>query len=380
MQETLKFFQAITILSGMIIGVGMFGIPFSFARAGFFLGAAELILLTGLILLYHLLYAEIVLSTSSFHRMPGYVKLYLGKQWAILEGCSSLFGILGSLLAYLILGSLFLHTVLSVFFPGIEKIVSVTIFAAFGALVNMLPLKKEAPLNGILTLFLLVCIVILVVFLLPHVRFENISTAYWENSFLPYGVLLFALSGGVVIPDLVTFLGRTRYRVRRAIVVGTILPACVYGLFAFAVVGSLGNMVTEDTVSGLLPSFGSRIVFLGSIIGLLATFTSLTALAESFEALLRLDYKLSPLLAGLATTVTPLALYFFGFQDFLVVIGAVGAVAIGIDSLLVVAMYHSLRAKTTHKFSAFSYLWKIVISAFVLFGVLYELIRLFLHI
>ena len=39
------FFEAVLMLAGMIIGVGMFAIPFSFAAAGFWLGAAELAVL-----------------------------------------------------------------------------------------------------------------------------------------------------------------------------------------------------------------------------------------------------------------------------------------------------------------------------------------------
>lgn len=372
----LKFFQAVSILTGMIIGVGMFGIPFSFMRAGFLFGMLELVLLTGLILLYHLLYSEVVLATPSFHRLPGYVRLYLGKRWAALEWGSSFFGILGSLLAYLILGSFFLHGILSIFFPGISHIVSVASLVVITALVNELPLKKEARLNSMLTVLLVAFILTLIIILIPHVEFSNFTPINWKYSFLPYGVLLFALSGGVVIPDLVTFLGRSRSMVRRAILVGTLLPAILYGLFVFAVLGSLGNLVTEDAISGLLPVVGPRIVLLGNIVGLLATFTSLVALAESFEALLRLDLKLSPFFAQITATGAPVLLYLFGIQNFLLTISAVGALAIGIDSAMVVAMYHALQVKMRRRMKITSYLWKIAVYALVFSGVIYELLHI----
>ncbi|MBI2056406.1 MAG: hypothetical protein HYT37_03415 [Candidatus Sungbacteria bacterium] len=373
-----KFLQAVSILAGMIIGVGMFGIPFSFAKSGFLLGFVELILITGLILLYHLLYSEVVLATASFHRLPGYVNIYLGKRWAGLEWMSSFFGILGSLLAYLILGSVFLHGIIFVFFPGISYFISVFFLIFLTAVVNKLPLKKEARLNSVLMGLLIAFVCILIFILLPHVEASNFSPVRWEYGFLPYGILLFALSGGVVIPDLVTFLGRSRPRVRRAIFAGTFLPAVLYGLFAFAVAGSSGSFVTEEAISGLLPVVGFRVVLLGNIIGFLATLTSLIALAESFEALLRLDLKLSPFLAQIVTTAAPAGLYFLGIQNFLLTISLVGALAIGIDSLMVVAVYHALQVKMRRDISFASYAWKIGVGALLLFGVGYELITLLL--
>lgn len=372
----LKFLQAVSILAGMIIGVGMFGIPFSFAKAGFLLGLFELILLTGLILLYHLLYSEVVLATSSFHRLPGYTAIYLGKRWAAIEWGSSFLGILGSLLAYLILGSVFLHGILSALFPEISHLVSLLILILLMALVNELPLKKEARLNSALTAFLIAFVLLLIALLLPHMSIQQIPAVRWEYGFLPYGVLLFALSGGVVIPDLVTFLGKSRMRVRRAIIMGTLVPAILYGLFAFAVLGASGSMVSEEAIRGLLSIVGSRVALLGNIIGFLATFTSLVALAESFESLLRLDLKLSRFWAQIATSGAPALLYILGFNDFLLIISLVGALAIGIDSAMVVAVYHALQLKMRKTISLASYLWKFGVFALLLFGVVYELVNL----
>ena len=73
-----KTIEAVLILTGMIIGVGMFGIPFSFSVSGFWLGAAELVVLAAIVTVIHRLYGEIVLATPTLHRVPGYVREYLG--------------------------------------------------------------------------------------------------------------------------------------------------------------------------------------------------------------------------------------------------------------------------------------------------------------
>ena len=109
----IRFLEGVFVLSGMIIGVGMFAIPFSFAAAGFWLGAAELVVLTCIVVILHLLYGEIVLATPEFHRMPGYVRVYLGRRAETVSWASTIFGITGTLLAYLIAGSLFLHSLWS---------------------------------------------------------------------------------------------------------------------------------------------------------------------------------------------------------------------------------------------------------------------------
>ena len=72
-----KEIQAVLMLSGMIIGVGMFAIPFSFSTAGFWLGTLELCVLALAILAVHLCYAEVVLHTNERHRLPGYVRRYM---------------------------------------------------------------------------------------------------------------------------------------------------------------------------------------------------------------------------------------------------------------------------------------------------------------
>lgn len=368
----MKFVEAVLILSGMIIGVGMFGIPFSFARAGFLLGATELVILTGVILLFHLLYGEIVLNTKELHRLPGYVRLYLGERAATLAWASAIFGIIGTLLAYILVGSTFLTTIFKEAIPAGEFSWAI-MMTALGALVVLFPIRRGAAINGILTAALIGFIIFLSLILLPKVNFSNLGGANFENLFIPYGVLLFALSGAVVIPDLITVLGGERKRARLAIILGTVIPALLYFLFALAVVGVSGAFVSEKAIEGLLPVAGQNVVWMGSIMGFLSVFTSFIVLLMSFQALLRLDCGLPRLVAWLVSFGIPFFFYLLGFQNFILVIGAVGAIAVGIDSAFIVAVHQRLRAAEGVKFSPASYLWRFGIYATIGAGVLYEL-------
>lgn len=373
----MKFLGAVLILSGMIIGVGMFGIPFSFVKAGFWLGVAELLLLSGAVLVFHLLYGEIVLKTPEKHRLPGYIKIYLGETAAQIAWASAFLGITGTLLAYLVLGSVFLRNIF-VTWPEISEFGWAFILALAGAAATFFSLKREALINGIATSLLVLLLFFLSFSLLPQVKLENLQGFDFKNIFLPYGVLLFALSGGVVIPDLITFLGGdrlrpslTRRRVRAAIGIGTLLPAILYFFFALAVVGVLGGQVSPEAVQGWAVLGIPNLVLVGSLIGFLAVLTSLLVLSSSFQALLELDFKLSKRLAWLLGSFLPLALYLLGFKNFIAIIGAVGAIAVGVDSALIIASYLRLKKKEDRRLGWFSYFWSWSIYIMIAAGAVY---------
>lgn len=368
----MKFIGAVLILSSMIIGVGMFGIPFSFARSGFLLGTIELLVLMGVVLAFHLFYGELVLNSPQNHRLPGYIQIYLGARAAKISWFSAFLGIVGTLISYLALGAVFLNNILGTIIKDSEFFWAL-VMVACGGFITFFSLKREVFINGIITFLLVFLIIILSFWLLPQIKLANLGGFNLENIFPPYGVLLFALSGGVVIPDLIAFLGRDRKRVRAAIVVGTLLPAVIYFLFALSVIGVVGNQVSPEAISGLARVLGDqRVLIIGSLIGFLAVFTSFLSLSSSFQALLELDLKISSQTTWFLGSVTPLVFYILGFRDFILLIAAVGSLAIGVDSILIVAAYLSLRKKAVGVLSGFSYLWSSLIYFMVAAGVFYE--------
>lgn len=375
----LKFIEAVLLLSGMIIGVGMFGIPFSFVKAGFLLGALELIILTAVILTFHLLYGEIAMATPTPHQLPGYVRIYLGAKASFLAWASAIFGIIFTLLAYTVVGSAFLKNIIFWFDKSASDSWLAVFLVLLGAAVTALPLKKETLINSILTALLVIFIVTISVILMPHVGLKNLGGFDARNVLLPYGVLLFALSGGVVIPELVLFLGKDRRRIRSAITVGTLLPACLYFIFALAVTGATGSATSEEAIRGLGSILGGNFVFLGSIIGFLAVFTSLIAMSTSFQELLSFDLGLPNFLSWFLSAAVPLVLYFSGFHSFIIIIAAVGALAVGIDSALVVASEHRLRERGGVTLSWRAHTWRLGIYGMVALGAIYQLFKVFMR-
>lgn len=364
------------MLSGMIIGVGMFGIPFAFAHAGFWLGLLELGVLAAVVTTLHLLYGEIVLGTPGPHRLPGYVKLYLGKKAAFIGQLSALGGISLTLLAYVLLGSIFLRVLLQNVLSFFNETIFAVILMAGGAFINFFPLKKEAFINGVLTAFLIAFIVVLVIMLFPRVQEINLAGFELRNILLPYGILLFALSGGTVIPDVIAVAGKKKNVARAAILVGTLVPAVLYVLFAFTVMGVSGQGVSSDAIQGLGVAMGSNTVLLASIIGFLAVFTSYIVLNSNFQAMLHFDFGFSEHKAWFVASLVPPLLYIAGFRDFFAIIGVVGAVAVGIDSALVLAAHHCMLREKGRALFLSSYVWRGLIYAMILIGIGYEVMNL----
>ena len=345
----------------------MFAIPFSFASVGFWAGLIEFCVIAGVVLALHLIYADVVLKTSASHRLPGYVGAYLGGPARLIATCSALVGICGTLLAYLVLGSVFLQGIVGF---G-SNFLWVVVLVIIGGVSTAVGLKSEAKINSILTVLLTGCILVLAGILLPRVHTQNLHGFYPGAIFVPYGVFLFALSGGIVVPDMIALLGRKRRVVRTAITVGTLMPALLYAVFAFVVVGAAGVAVSPETISGLRGIVGPGTLLLLQVIGFLAVFTSLLSLSESLQELFRLDFGISSGFAWALTWGTPVLLYLLGFQDFLSIISIVGAVGLGIDSLLILAIYSKLH----RRFS----LWIWGLYGIMIIGVLYELLRFFAY-
>ena len=75
-----KIIEGLGLLVGMIIGAGMFALPFSFSKVGLWRGLFLFALVFFLSLILHLRYAAVIYATPGRHRFPGYVNLHLGKE------------------------------------------------------------------------------------------------------------------------------------------------------------------------------------------------------------------------------------------------------------------------------------------------------------
>ncbi len=330
--------RASFVLFGTIVGAGIFGLPFVMQQSGYLPGLFWMLVLAGAVTLTHLLYAEVVMATPGQHRLVGYVRIHLGSWAERLEAFSSVIGLFGSSLAYLILGGLFVSQISASFFPVSAFWGSLLLFV-FGLMVVK---KGTAFLSGVdfwMTLIEMGSILLLAFIAATAVKTEHLLTTHLDRALLPYGIVLFAYGGLTVVTEVREMVGGDPRKVRRSVVAGTLMAVGLTIIFVTAVVGGLGPQTTPEAIGGLSRKFGGPLPVLGAIAGLFSILTSYIVFTDYLNKQFRQDFGIRPLLAAGASVGLPFLLYLIGVRSFGRILELVGAVLIGVEGVFVALMY-----------------------------------------
>ena len=339
-----KKLLALSMFSGTIIGVGLFGLPYVTAQIGFIPMLFYFLILGTVMITIQLMYSEISLRTIDNHRLPGYSKIYLNKWAEFISYTTTITGLIGALLAYIIVGGEFLANLMIPMLGGTVLLYSV-IFFVFGAAIVFFgagPVSKTEFLS--LGLFFVI-LIILFFKALPHVNPEFFTTVNLnlKNILLPYGVILFALGGMAVVPEMKEILKKQEGSMKKLIIIGSIIPIITYLIFIVIVFGVTGSATTQEGMVGLNLALGNSVVYLGFLFGIITTFTSFLTLGITLKKELHYDRGLPMWLAWIFACFPPFILFLLGLKDFINIIGFIGAVALGIDVIIITFIY--LKAK-----------------------------------
>jgi len=369
----MKILSSLGLLVGVIVGAGMFALPYVVVKAGLVWGSVHLVLAFLLLTFLHLLYGEVVFRTPGKHRLPGYARIYVGEGFSKLSLASAILGFNGALLAYGILGGIFLARLIG---GGSAPLLTFGFFA-LGSVILALKLKNVGTINFVLVIPLILFVFALYILTFPSAYVSNIGAGESRYWFLPYGVFLFAFAGASAIPDVAdVFKKRNEPLFQRVVVWGTLIPLILYALFIFSVAGVSGALTTPDAISGLARMVGPQALTVGALIGFLAVFTSFLSLGADLKNLYVYDYGWSPLASLTMVVLVPVGLFLLGASDFIWTIGAVGAVAIGIDGITIILLALAVRRrKLSRVFSSPPVLW--LLASGLLAGIVYELVHFF---
>ena len=339
-----SFLSATAVLVGTMVRIRVFGIPFAFAKAGFWIGFLFLIAISFTTLLLNLMYGEIVLRTHQEHQITGYTEKYLGPWFKRAIFFSVALALYSALLVYMVLAGDFLNNIFSSVFYASPTSYSLLFFSVLSVLV-LLGIKRISWVELFLVgLFAMVILLIFGVGInkIDPSNFNGIQSEFW---FLPYGVLLFALAGFSAIPIQRDILrGQEKY-LKKAIWLAVLLVSILYFIFAFTVVGISGSITTPDAVSGLYEFLGGKIIFLGSLFGILAVSTSFLMLGSAFLDMFYLDYNVPRKRAWLLVVAPPLILFLGGLRTFIDIISLAGSVAIGLEGIVLTFVYIKSKSK-----------------------------------
>ena len=343
-----SFGKAILTMTGTIIGAGIIALPATFSRVGFWPGTFLFFFLSAVVIVTHLLYVEVILASKKNLRLPGYVRDGLGTFGFRIATLSYPLQIIGSNVAYIILGGEFFAILARHAGLTIPTSIWQLTFWLFGALTVLFGLRFVAAVEFYVTGLLLLGLVLAVVVVSPFVDVSLIQIGSPTGWLLPFGVFLFSLSGLSIISEVVELTERKRSLSYGAVTIGTGIAALFsWGFGVMMYLAARGYPIrTSAELISVLPNMWSWLI---PLLGFLAVATSYIATAKDLEAALRDDYKLNAHESTAIALLTPLALFILIARDFLSTIGFVGAVFIGVNcimvSLLALKEFHKLRRR-----------------------------------
>ncbi len=339
-----NYYHALATMIGYIVGVGMFGLPFVVAKAGFLSFLVLLVFLGFVQYFIHLIYANVIIATKSYHRLPGYAEIYLGKPGKYIVFAFKLFGNLGGLLAYIIITGLFVHQLLGPYLGGTPFLYSTALFA-IEATILYFGIGAIARAELIMT-FLLVLVVGLITWRgLEVINITNYSIASWQYFILPYGAMLLALDGGGALPIVAKLLKKDKQAVKSVVRWATFISALLVLVFVSVIVGISGVNTSADSLSGVKAVLDDGVVFFSLIFGVLTMVTSFFGVAESVKETLWWDFKFNKTLAWAIAVFFPYSLFLFGIGDLSEVVSIVGAIGSGFCGIILMFIFMRLKKR-----------------------------------
>jgi len=365
MSRIKTFIYVLSTLSGTIIGVGIFSLPYITLKVGIWVMLGYFFILGALVILVHLFFGELALKTPDYKRLPGFAKIYLGNWGQNLAFFSTILGLFGAILAYLIVGGVFLTELFSPIFGG-NSLVYTLLYFAIGAILIFFGIKVIAKVEfwGLILFF----IVLILIFFRAQsqITLSNLfPKSDFSYLFLPYGAILFSLWGATLIPEVEEMLGEKKDLLKKLIPIAILIPIVVYLFFIYLILGITGSQTTESALTGLRNFLGDGIVSLTLCFGLLTTFTSFIALGLTLKKVFWYDLKIGKNLAWAITCFLPLILFIIGVKSFIPVIAVVGGIMLGIDGILILLMYRKIKPKQILVYPLFLILFG---------GIIYEII------
>jgi len=341
-KKRIGYYEAIATLVGTTIGAGIMGIPYVVAKAGILAGIIDIIILGAVILMINLYVGEIALRTKKTHQLAGFAELYLGKKGKTIMAITAFISIVGALTAYII----GLGEVLQAIFGGSAFVNSILFFVVGAAFVYFdLKIVKKAELY--LNVFVLGIIALIIAICFFKFDPGNLVSKPLSivNMFIPYGVILFAFIGASAIPAMEVEIRNNKKMLKKAIIIGTLIPFGVYLLFMIAVVGVTGINTSEIATIGLGAKIGEFMVILGNILPIFTMSTSFFILGLALKWMFHYDYGLPNSLSWAITCFIPLSLFLIGARSFISVIGITGAVAGGLEGIMLVFIAKAAKKK-----------------------------------
>ncbi len=340
----IKYLLAITLLAGTIIGAGIFSLPYIFNKIGLITGLIYLIFFTFIYFLIHLMYAQVLAVQEKDHQVFYLAHKYLPKKIAEIFSWVILIELVFVMLVYLVLAPNFSKIVFGS--EGLGHLLGFWFFSSL-FIFGQISVISLTEFIGVMSVLGIISIVILVSFFEP-LTVANFQKLNWELFFLPFGPLLFSLSGRPALHKVIEIYRQSKIKNKKLSLplicfLGTLLPAFVYFVFVVSVL-KLNPEVSPEALNSLnfLPL---PILKLLGVLGLITLWTSYFMIGSNVKDFLYLDLKKPFWFSAFFVLFTPLFLYFLGFKEFLKVISFTGSIFLALEAIFVLILWQRVFPK-----------------------------------
>jgi amino acid permease len=363
-----KYVFPVATLTGGIIGVGIFSLPYVASRSGIGPTILYLIVLTFVAVLLNVIVGEIALKTPDFKRIPGFVGFHLGKWAKAISLTTAILGGFGVLLAFLIIGSDFFVNAMSPLVGG-NYLSYVFLFFIVAMTFVYADIKAISKIELGSVLLLILTIIVIFIKGFSQIRFGNIiiqnPELYAQNLFFPYGPIIFSLWGVGLIPEVEEMVKENKKNIKKIIVTAVIIPAIIYLFFILLILSLEGRHTTESALVGLKNILGAPIFSMALFAGAVVVLNAFVSLGLILKKVFMYDLGVKKSHAIIIVCLVPLILFLLGLRSFLPIISFVGGFFIGIDGILILLMYKKIGGKNILIYP---------LSLVFLFGIIYEII------
>ena len=237
------------IIAGTCIGAGMLALPVSTAPIGFALSLLVLVGCWALMYFTGLLTLEANLLVPADSNFISMAKATLGKMGEVITWLSYVLLLYSLMAAYLSGGGSIVNSVIDQHFTGHLPIwLGPMIWAVIVGVIVFLGAGHVDGLNRLLMFGLIAGFLVLIGFTLTHVDMANFSDGHPKYIAAALTVVITSFGYHVTIPGLRSYLKSDTKKLKRIILIGSMIPLLVYFVWMLVV---FGNIPTEGA-NGLM--------------------------------------------------------------------------------------------------------------------------------
>lgn len=238
--HTNKVIGGILLMAGTCIGAGMLALPVSTAPAGFYLSILLLTSCWALMYLTGLCVLEVNLWLDGEPSFVTMARRTLGKWGGYVTWVLFLFLLYSLIAAYISGGGDIISSALhSLNIKTITPHTCIFIWTSLFSLVIFLGVSFTDYINRILMLGLIIAYALLMTIATPNVNITLLSNGHSRYMLAAMPVLFSALAFHIIIPTLRTYLSSDVKKLRKIILLGSLLPLLIYIAWEFIIFGTL---------------------------------------------------------------------------------------------------------------------------------------------